>query len=727
MNKLLYTFIALFLAGNYANAQQTNWCGSAAANRKIFDENPRIKEDYEALFLDGMSKSDDSTTFTISVVFHVLHEYGVENISDAQIFNQMEILNRDFRATNSDTSLVVNPFKQIVGDAKIQFKLANYDPLGNCTNGIDRIYTHLTNDASDLSKLNQWYRPNYLNVWVTKTIGSEGTAGYAYYPNSTNGTSFTIDGIIILHDFIGAIGTGIPSRSRALTHEIGHWLSLAHTWGNSNNPGLAANCDIDDLLQDTPLCQGVTSCANVTTINTCNDTIDPNDYSEYTYDVIDNIQNYMDYSYCSVMFTKQQVAKMREALQGSDGYREELITPETHAATGIDLLTPATCIPEAAYFTTNRNPCVGTSIVLSDQSTKGAVASRLWTFQDATPSTSTAANPTVVFNSQGAKNITLTVTNSAGSNTVSINDYVVVNNNWADYVGPFSNDLNGPQSNPEWFRVENLQNNEASFQYQTTGGKGNSGCFKLNNYKDVSAAQPFSPDSYYYPQLEGVKDHLITPSYDLRFTTGAVLSFDYSYASNANTIEQITESIELFKSNDCGVNWNSMGNLAKVQGAELISSGGFAANSDFAPANDGQWKTKTVNFNTTSVDSKTRFRFTFRASSKSSNLYIDNINITGNGTAGIGEFGFEHDLVIAPNPVNAGSNLNISYTAKDEPVTFTLRNLQGQEVMTTVKNEMNQMVSFNLELDSKLTAAYYFLEVKSASATTVKKIVVMGN
>lgn len=727
MNKILFSFIALFLAGNYANAQQTNWCGSAAANRKIFDENPRLKQDYEALFLDGMTKSDDTTIFTIPVVFHILHEYGAENISDAQVFDQMAILNRDYRAINTDTADVINPFKGIIGDAKIQFKLANYDPLGNCTNGIDRIYTHLTNGASDLSKVQQWFRPHYLNVWVTKTIGSAGTAGYAYYPTATNGTAFTIDGIIILHDYVGSIGTGSPYASRALTHEIGHWLSLAHPWGSSNEPGEPLNCEIDDLVQDTPLCKGVTDCIPIDP-NTCNDMLDPNNYSQYDYDVIDNIQNFMDYSYCSVMFTKQQVAKMREALQGTDGHRNELITPSTHAATGIDLETPVTCIPEAEFFTPNRNPCVGTPVTFGDYSTKGIVTSRLWTFQDATPSTSTAANPTVVFNSQGAKSVTLTVTNDAGSNTLTIPGYVAVNNNWGDYTGPYSNDLNSAQSHPDWFRVENLENNEASFQYRTSGGKGNSGCFKLNNYKDISAALPFTDESYYYDRLEGVMDHLITPSFDLRFTTGAVFSFDYSYASNANTVEQITEFIQVYKSNDCGVTWNPLtGNQGKVAGAELVSSGGFAANSDFAPSNDGQWKTKNISFSTSSADAKTRFRITFRASSKSSNLFIDNINISGNGNAGLYDFGQTHDLVIAPNPVNAGSNLNVTYTAQNEPVTFTLRNLQGQEVMSTVKNETNQVVSFNLEIDSKLPAAYYFLEVKSPSATTVKKIVVMGN
>lgn len=68
--------------------------------------------------------------FTIPVVFHILHDYGNENISEAQIRDQMEILNEDFRALNSDISSVI-PEYHIYGDARIEFKLATLDPSGN--------------------------------------------------------------------------------------------------------------------------------------------------------------------------------------------------------------------------------------------------------------------------------------------------------------------------------------------------------------------------------------------------------------------------------------------------------------------------------------------------------------------------------------------------------------------------------------------------------------------
>ena len=33
---------------------------------------------------------------------------------------------------------------------------------------------------------------------------------------------------------------------------MGHWLNLPHTWGSTNEPGLASNCTTDDGVTDTP-------------------------------------------------------------------------------------------------------------------------------------------------------------------------------------------------------------------------------------------------------------------------------------------------------------------------------------------------------------------------------------------------------------------------------------------------------------------------------------------
>ena len=164
-----------------------------------------------------------NATIIIPVVFHVLHEYGSENISKEQILDQLRTLNEDYKRTNPDTVNTPVPFKPLSGGLDIEFRLATIDPSGNCTDGINRLYTPLTNNARDnIKSLIYWPRNKYLNIWVVKSIqnssGSTGTVlGYAQFPSSGSAST---DGLVVRADYIGSIGTS--NDGRTLTHEVGH-------------------------------------------------------------------------------------------------------------------------------------------------------------------------------------------------------------------------------------------------------------------------------------------------------------------------------------------------------------------------------------------------------------------------------------------------------------------------------------------------------------------------
>ena len=253
------------------NSNQGFSCGHAEMQQKLWDNNPDAYKEYETIlknldkFETEVDKKRGTKKYIIPIVFHILHENGSENISDQQVKNQVEILNLDFNKLNADTMDVQSEFKNIIANCNFEFRLATKDPKGNCTNGINHYYTHLTNNASDNSKINQWNRAKYLNIWVVKTIGKSGVAGYAYFPNSAVGPFFKGDGVIILHNYIGSIGTSNAYRSRALTHEIGHYLGLAHVWGNSNDPEVSCG---DDGITDTPKTKGHSSCVKSSLNNT---------------------------------------------------------------------------------------------------------------------------------------------------------------------------------------------------------------------------------------------------------------------------------------------------------------------------------------------------------------------------------------------------------------------------------------------------------------------------
>src|SRR4030095_4074136 len=94
--------------------------------------------------------------FIIPIVFHVIHDYGYENITDEQVRDAVRIINEDFQKMNADTSIVVSSFQNIIGNARVEFRLANKTPSGACSNGIDHIHSLQTNVGDDDSKLDDW-------------------------------------------------------------------------------------------------------------------------------------------------------------------------------------------------------------------------------------------------------------------------------------------------------------------------------------------------------------------------------------------------------------------------------------------------------------------------------------------------------------------------------------------------------------------------------------------
>lgn len=704
MKKLLYSLLAICMASGTSFAQG-NWCSADKHYHQLLEKDPSIAHDVSRLFANGASKSDDTVVYYIPVVFHVVHEYGAEYINDNQIIDAVEVLNRDYRLKNADTANVVNEFKSLYAEAKIEFRLAKIDPQGNCTNGINRINSHETRNGDAFVKLSQWDRSKYLNVWICGDMEG-GVAGYALYPTAVNAGNFWLDGIVIRHNYIGRIGTGSEYNSRALTHEVGHWLGLPHVWGNTNDPGVACG---DDGFQDTPETMGWTSCPTPANAQVCN------------VGVVENVQNYMEYSYCSNMFTHDQVAAMRFYLTGSDGRRENLITPETHEATGI-FLTTSQCLPVVDMSSDNKVACVGTNVTFKDRSWNANIISREWQFEDATPATSTDANPQVVFNSEGNKRVTLTVTSAAGTETRVFENAISVLPGYAVNNGPYEYAVNTIE-NFQQLRFVNGNNTGAAFEYTADKGREGSGGIALINHRTIpNNVLPFSEEAMYYATLGSQFDEIIIPSSDLRNTSNVSFSFDYAYATNTTLVDEITEKIEIFYSRNCGTSWTQLGGgQGRITGADLVSS--FAGGDYFTPQANS-WKTYSRTFTPQSADDRTMFKIKFTASDFSNNLFIDNIRINGN--LGIQDMAMnELELNVYPNPVSSSSAITIDYVAGDEPVVFNLRSLQGEEIMSVTRNEQNQAVSFQLELKDQLAASYYFLEVVTSKGKTVKKIAVV--
>lgn len=269
-------------------------------------------------WINSNSGNKAAAVVTIPVVVHVVYNTTSQNISDAQINSQINILNADFRKLNSDISLLPSVFSSLAADCEIQFCLAQRDPNGNATNGIVRKSTTVTSFSSnDNIKRNAnggsdaWPAASYLNIWVGNLSG--GLLGYAQFPGGVAST----DGVVCTYTAFGNIGTASApfNKGRTATHEIGHWLNLRHIWGD-------ATCG-NDQVADTPTQQTAnTGCPAFPKVTCSNG---PNG---------DLHMNYMDYTddACMYMFTNGQKSRMLASLN----------------TTRASLLTSQGCVPPAA-------------------------------------------------------------------------------------------------------------------------------------------------------------------------------------------------------------------------------------------------------------------------------------------------------------------------------------------------------------------------------------------
>lgn len=316
MKKIFLTLgiLSAFVAN--ASAQQRNCAANDVLQQQLLAD-PSLQQRMDAIEEQTTDfartyTGNDRVVITIPVVFHVVYRNAAENISDAVLQSQIDVLNADFRKLNADAGLVPSAFSGLAADAEIQFCLAKRTPTGGATTGINRYSSTRTTDwgTGDAVKktaqggIAPWDATKYLNIWVCSIGG--GILGYAQFP----GGSASTDGVVLDYKYTGVTGaTYAPyNKGRTGTHEVGHWLNLRHIWGD-------ANCG-SDLVTDTPTQQtsnyGCPAFPHVTCSNGANG---------------DMFMNYMDYTddACMYMFSAGQKARM-QALFATGGARVGLVT-----------------------------------------------------------------------------------------------------------------------------------------------------------------------------------------------------------------------------------------------------------------------------------------------------------------------------------------------------------------------------------------------------------------
>jgi hypothetical protein len=267
-------------------------CGTNESYQEMMKNDPDFRKKQEQSKKRSSSTSPLEGLATIPVVFHVVYNNEEENVSDEQLLSQIDVLNEDFQLLNTNIDTF---WSDVIDNPEMEFCLATRDQYGNATCGITRTYTDSTvfkiktsikNDTT--GGICNWPATEYCNIWIGDM---HNLAGYATFPNADD----LMDGIVIDYEYVGrGPQFDLPQGydlGRTGTHEVGHWLSLFHIWGDGP-------CSNDDDLSDTPASDapnygcalGHTSCRST-----------------------DMVQNYMDYSddACKYLFTEDQVTRMR--------------------------------------------------------------------------------------------------------------------------------------------------------------------------------------------------------------------------------------------------------------------------------------------------------------------------------------------------------------------------------------------------------------------------------
>ncbi len=684
-------FISLsLLTGITLSAQEAHnhmWCTQHTQIEKWLEENPDKVEQYNRSrqelieFRDDFRASNDSrargVVLTIPIVFHIVHDYGPSNISDAQIYDQLAILNRDFRLQNSDANSVNAAFLGMPADIEVEFALATKKPNGQCFNGITRTASEYTSGTESqrvnavVSQHGNFPGDEYLNVFVITDAGQPGAAGYTYRP-SFFGDQMSA-GIHLAHDYIGSIGTGTAQRSRALTHEIGHWLDLAHPWGSSNNPGLASNCSTDDGISDTPNTIGWTTCnLNGTSCSS-----------------LDNVENYMEYSYCTKMFTPGQKTDMRAALNSGTGGRNNLWTAQNLAATGADGSNPY-C---AAEFEVNRNyTCVGGTVEFSDLS-YNTVSNWTWNTTGGTPDDANAQNPIVTYNTPGLHPVTLTSGDGGSSDSEFKNNFIHV---FPTTPGtfPHTEDFEGYTSLPTSGIVSGFDGHPYGWEIYNGVGSSGSKSIKFNAF-----ACP-------YDQLER---EFVSYPIDLSGATAGPIEISFKVVYKERDGMVGAEKLFVYFSDDCGETWT----LGRQWFDTQLNQG--TVNFAYNPTSAGEYVMHSHTIPDNFKVSNFLYKFVWK-NTGGNNIFIDDINIAYEGTAALEEKELD-GLSVYPNPFNDQVTIKTQSTLSDAKI--QIFDARGKLVQSLKKDIIDNLVINT----SDFAQGLYILEIRNGDFSKSFRIV----
>jgi hypothetical protein len=573
----------------------------------------------------------------IPVVVHVIHNgtaIGMDaNIPDAQIREQIRILNEDFRRLNADASRTPAEFLPVAADANIEFILAKQDPSGLPTTGIVRIQgtkdIYGPEDAGLIGQLSQWNPEEYLNIWVVPLVSPY--LGYATFPTSNlQGLNFAPsaairDGVTVDYQFFGTgPGTAANTSGRTATHEVGHYLGLRHIWGDGG-------CEVDDFVLDTP------------NQDNPNQTICNDNPTRFSCGNSNMIQNYMDYTPdpCMNLFTKGQVDRFdvvlansprRASLVNNRATRDPLLSNRDvslyKVINPVDALCQNTIAPQVEVQ--NRGNEFVSSVRIEFRWNGTLIESKR--FETEIRTTETALLTFSDLDTQGEANeFQFTV--------VQVNDQ-------ADLV-PSNNTLS----------TRPVQQGQLTLPYSVSlstlpatwiiGNPDQSLTWEKTNLTIDGSAQASLFIRHYEYEAQGQLDYFISPQIDLTKYPNAQLVFEVAHGpfNQAGFQDELLVAI----APECSMDFDIITPPYKKSGTRLQTAD--ATVEEFIPTSSSQFRTELVNLSRFKDLGKIRVAIMTK-NAFGNNIFLRNIRVVPTE-----EFKYDMKIedVIAPSPISAGT------------------------------------------------------------------------
>lgn len=464
-------FLSIMLKAQDSTINTSDFCGYD----KLYFPGGTVNPAFAPMFNDmdariaGSPAVATGTPYTIPVVVHVITAGeplgSIPNINYDQIRWQIAALNaafnQDYPLYNGQTH---GPSSD---DVQIRFCLATNTTNGGMTPGsiswtnpsepgvmrytvpaLSTIHQFDISSASDFAALlaithstsTEFPYNMYLNIWIVKDMcsGSSCPTAYSVVPSivgyGTPSTTFGLDGIVFRANCFGDnTPPGLPYgpimfsglwQGKILAHEVGHYLSLYHTFQGGCATGPCATSG--DQICDTPPSNSFTVLpCSPTPVISCPPTPD-------------QVENYMSYSDddCMNTFTPDQTIRMDSWIVAS---RANLVSTTNLSATGVlnAIMTNCSCCLITANFSVSPTGivCPGTSFQFFTPSTASLCANSWnWTFPGGSPSSFTGQiPPPVLYSSAGSYTVTLVASN--GTSTATQTATVIVQSPTATITG----------------------------------------------------------------------------------------------------------------------------------------------------------------------------------------------------------------------------------------------------------------------------------------------------